>query len=265
MSYQPQHFAPGEAPATKPGGIIMVYGHPGVGKTQFCVNTWDVADTLFFANFDRDASHILKKYQGKGGVYYDQFTALTQPQAKKVLEALEGMANAAISTGKSVFVLDNAAAAADIAVLALYDPKGYGAMSYGGVNTWWRDFLLPLEKAGIWCLLTGPSKEVWEDLKSTGFYASDGWKHLDYHVMGEIWLTNNRPPGGRNNPKSSGTAGDMELPADAQYKDDRLISGYPKLEYKGQIMLAKKRPAVQGMIMKNPTLKGILKAMKEVE
>ncbi len=261
--YQPQHFAPGGAPPSKPGGIVMIYGHPAVGKTQFCVNTWDVGDTLFFANFDRDASHILKKYQGAGGVYYDQFTALTQPQAKGVLEKLEGMRNAAISKGKAVLVVDNAAACADIVTLALYDPKKFGALAYGGVNTWWRDFLLPLEKAGIWCLLTAPSREVWEELKSTGMYSSDGWKHLVYHIMGEIWLTNNRPPGGKNNPKSlelpkkegeESNPSEMELPAD-----------YPTLEYKGQIMLAKKRPAVKGMILKSPTLKGILKAMKEGE
>ena len=78
------------------------------------------------------------------------------------------MANAAINTGKAVFMLDNAAAAADIVTLALYDKQKFGALAFGGVNVWWRDFLLPLEKAGIWCLLTGPSKEVWEDLKSTG-------------------------------------------------------------------------------------------------
>ena len=254
MSYQPQHFAPGEAPATKPGGIIMVYGHPGVGKTQFCVNTWDVADTLFCANFDRDSSHLIKKYQGKGGVYYDQFTALTQPQAKKVLESLEGMRNAAISTGRAVFMLDNAAAAADIVALGLYDKQKFGALAYGGVNTWWRDFLLPLERAGIWCLLTAPSREIWAELKSTGLYGSDGWKHLDYHIMSELWLFTSRPLGAKNEPKSAGTAGELELPAD-----------YPALEYKGQIMLAKKRPAVQGMIMRNPSLKGILKAMKEIE
>ena len=46
----------------------------------------------------------------------------------------------------------------------------------------------------------------------------------------------------------------MELPAD-----------YPPLEYKGQIMLAKKRPSVQGIIIKNPTLKFLLKALKEIE
>ena len=58
MTYQPQHFKLGEAPATKPGGIIIVYGHPGVGKTQFCVKTEDVADTLFLANFVLDPRHI---------------------------------------------------------------------------------------------------------------------------------------------------------------------------------------------------------------
>ncbi|KKM74305.1 hypothetical protein LCGC14_1401690 [marine sediment metagenome] len=254
MTYQPQHFAPGESPSTKPGGIIMVYGHPGVGKTQFCVKTEDVADTLFFANFDRDASHIIKKYTGQGGVYYDQFTALTQPQAKGVLEKLEGMRNAAIAKGSSVFVMDNAAAAADIVALGLYDPKKFGALAYGGVNTWWRDFLLPLERAGIWCLLTAPSREIWAELKSTGLYGSDGWKHLDYHIMSELWLFTTRPLGAKNEPKSQGTAGELELPAD-----------YPALEYKGQIMLAKKRPAVQGMIMKNPSLRGVLRAMKEVD
>lgn len=257
MTYQPQHFAPGEAPTTKPGGIIMVYGHAAVGKTQFCVNTWDVADTLFFANFDRDASHIIKKYEGQGGVYYDQFTALAQPQAKGVLEKLEGMRNAAISLGKAVLVVDNAAACADIVTLALYDKSKFGALAYGGINVWWRDFLLPLEKAGIWCLLTAPSREIWAELKSTGLYGSDGWKHQDYHIMSELWLFTTRPLGAKNEPRvipgDAGKAGPLELPAD-----------YPALEYKGQIMLAKKRPAVQGMILKSPSLSKILRAMKEL-
>jgi len=253
MAYQPQHFNPGEAPATKPGGIIMVYGHPSVGKSWFTINTWDVGETLFFANFDRDASHLIQKYQGKGGVYYDQFTALTQQQAKTVLEKLEGMRNAAISTGKAVLVVDNAAACADIVTLALYDKSKFGALAYGGINVWWRDFLLPLEKAGIWCLLTAPSKEIWAELKSTGLYGSDGWKHQDYHIMSEIWLFTTRPLGAKNEPQSVGT-GELVPAAD-----------YPTLEYKGQIMLAKKRPEVQGMILKSPTLKGILRVMKEME
>jgi hypothetical protein len=107
VSYQPQHYKPGEAPASKPGGIITVYGHTSVGKTQFCINTWDVADTLFLANFDRCAAHLIKKYEGAGGVYYDQFTALTQNDAKGVLTKLEGMRNAAISLGKAVFCVDH--------------------------------------------------------------------------------------------------------------------------------------------------------------
>ncbi len=252
-AYQPQHFAPGEAPATKPGGIITVYGHTSVGKTWFGVNTWDVADSLFLANFDRCAAHLIKKYEGKGGVYYDQFTALTQPQAKGVLEKLEGMRNAAISTGKSVFVIDNVHSCANIVSLALYDKSKPGALAYGIINAWWSDFLLPLEKAGIWCLLTAPSKELWADMKSLGLFASDTWKHLDNPIMSELWLYTTRPLGAKNEPQSAGAAGDLELPKD-----------YPALEYKGQIMLAKKRPAVQGMIIKSPSLKMLLKAMKEL-
>ena len=254
MAYQPEHFKPGEAPATKPGGIITVYGHTAVGKTQFCINTWDVADTLFFANFDRCAAHLIKKYEGQGGVYTDQFTALTQQQAKVVLEKLEGMRNAAISLGKAVFVVDNVHTCANIVALALYDKSKPGALAYGVINTWWSDFLLPLEKAGIWCLLTAPSKELWSDMKSTGLYGADTWKHLDNPIMAEVWLFTTRPLGAKDAPLSVGTAGELELPKD-----------YPNLEYKAQIMLAKKRPAVQGMILKTPTLRGILKAMKEVE
>ncbi len=253
MAYQPQHFAPGEAPPTKPGGIITIYGHTATGKTWFCVNTWDVNETLFLANFDRCARHLIKKYEGKGGTHYDQFTAMTQPQAKAVLEKLEGMRNAAISTGKAVFVIDNVHSCANIVSLALYDKSKPGALAYGIINTWWSDFLLPLEKAGIWCLLTAPSKELWSDMKSTGLYGADTWKHLDNPIMGELWLFTTRPLGAKDTPQAVGP-GEL-APA----------AGYPDLEYKGQIMLAKKRPEVQGMILKNPTLKGILKAMKEVE
>ena len=252
MSYQPQHFKPGEAPATKPGGIITVYGHTSVGKTQFCINTWDVADTLFFANFDRCASHLIKKYEGQGGVYYDQFTAMTQPQAKGVLEKLEGMRNAAISTGKAVFVIDNVHNCANIVASALKSNKP-GALAYVDINTWWNDFLLPLEKAGIWGLLTAPSRELWAETKSLGLYGADTWKHLDNPIMAEVWLFTTRPLGARNAPESVGVAGELELPKD-----------YPALEYKAQIMLAKKRPAVQGMILKTPSLVKILRAMKEV-
>jgi len=252
MAYQPQHFAPGEAPASKPGGIITVYGHTSVGKTQFCINTWNVADTLFLANFDRCAAHLIKKYEGKGGVYYDQFTALTQQNAKGVLEKLEGMRNAAISVGKAVFVIDNAHNCANIVSIALIDNKP-GALAYVKVNAWWNNFLLPLEKAGIWCVLTAPSKELWAETKSLGLFAADTWKHLDNPIMGEVWLFTNRPLGAKNEPEPAGT-GELEMGKD-----------YPPLEYKAEIRLAKKRPAVQGMILKSPTLKGILRAMKEVE
>ena len=254
MTYQPQHFKPGEAPTTKPGGIITVYGHTSVGKTKFCVDTWDVADTLFFANFDRCAAHLIKKYEGQGGVYYDQFTALTQQQAKEVLEKLKGMRNAAISTGKAVFIIDNVHNCANIVASALKSNKP-GALAYVDINTWWNDFLLPLEKAGIWCLLTAPSKEMWAETKSLGLYGADTWKHLDNPIMSEIWLFTTRPLGAKNEPKLTAVAGELWLPDPSEY---------PTLEYKAQIMLAKKRPAVQGMILKSPSLLKLLRAMKEV-
>lgn len=252
MTYQPVHFKPGEAPPTKPGGIITIYGHTSVGKTLFLINTWEVKGKLFLANFDRCAAHLIKKYQGEGGVYYDQFTALTQPQAQQVLEKLTGMRNAAIGLGDAVFAIDNAHNCANIVSAALYDKSRPGALAYGAINSWWSDFLLPLEKAGIWCLLTAPSKELWADMKSLGLFAADTWKHLDNPIMAEVWLFTSRPLGAKSEPKSASKAGDLELPED-----------YPALEYKAQIMLAKKRPAVQGMILKDPSLLKILKAMKE--
>jgi hypothetical protein len=89
-------------------------------------------------------------------------------------------------------------------------------------------------------------------MKSLGLFAADTWKHLDNPIMAEVWLFTTRPLGAKSEPQSAGTAGDLELPA-----------GYPPLLYKAQIMLAKKRPAVQGMILKDPSLAKILKAMKE--
>jgi len=53
-----------------------------VGKTWFAVNSWDVSPRMFFANFDRSASHLIEKYEGKGGVEYEEFTALTKQQAQ---------------------------------------------------------------------------------------------------------------------------------------------------------------------------------------
>ena len=84
--YQPRHFKTGTAPAPHGGGILIVYGEPGVGKTQFCVETADVGTPLYMCNFDRDAAHLLKKYKGEGGIYYEDFMALTKQQAEACLD-----------------------------------------------------------------------------------------------------------------------------------------------------------------------------------
>jgi len=270
VAYSPQHFKPGEAPPKRGGGILVVYGHPSVGKTRFCINTWDVDTPLYFANFDRDASHLLSQYQGTGGVYYDEFTALTPSQALSCLDRLTGMKNAAMSKGEGVFVLDNFLACYELVILAKYDSAKMGAMGYGPVNLWLRDFMLGLERAGIWCLLTAPSKEVWISIvnqntgnrtgQATGTFDPDGWFGSgkgDYHMVGEVWLYTNRKMGAEPNPVVG------------QVLDESLGAYLPalqqQLEFYGKLTLSKKRPAVEGVILKNPSLYNILKLMKEIE
>ena len=260
--YQPQHFKPGTAPAPHGGGLIIVYGEPGVGKTQFCIDTADVSTPLWYSNFDRDAAHLLKKYKGEGGIYYQDFMALTKAQAETCLEKLEGMKNAAMSAGKGVFVLDNFAHCYEIVQLAKLDQSKSGPLGYGPVNLWLRDFMLGLERAGVWCLITAPAKEIWITVtnpntgnktgQATGLYDPDGWKHADYHIIGSVWLYTNQPIGAERQPKSTPSSGDTEMPVN-----------YPETVYKAQIVESKKRPSAKGMIIKSPTLAKVLKLMGE--
>src|SRR3990172_4616079 len=203
--WQPAHYKPGEAPPKRGGGILIVYGHPSTGKTRFAINTWEVGTPLWMANFDRDASHLLSQYQGTAGVFYDDFMALTPTQATSCLDRLTGMKNAAMSKGEGVFVLDNFAACYEIVTLAKYDHGKMGALAYGPVNAWLRDFMLGLERSGVWCIITAPPKEIWVSVinpntgnrtgQATGLFDPDGWKHADFHIMGEVWLYTNRQMG----------------------------------------------------------------------
>lgn len=264
--WAPRHFNPGDAPAKKQGGILIVYGHPSVGKTQFAINTWDVADTLYFLNFDRDASHLIKKYEGTGGCYYEEFSALTRTQANTCLEKMTGMKNLAMSAGKGVFVLDNFLHADEIVTLAKVDPDDRrGGLAHGPRNLWWRDFLFGLERSGCWVILTAPAKEIWVSVnnpntgnrtgQATGLFDPDGWKHVNYHITGEVWLFTNRPMGAEPTPVSG-----------QPIMEDVFMPMVPKtLEFKGKIMLAKKRSSVEGVIVSNPTLAKILKVMKETD
>lgn len=267
VSYQPQHFKPGEAPTKRGGGILIAYGHPSVGKTRFGINTWEVGTPLFYANFDRDASHLISQYQGEGGVFYDEFVSLTQQQAQTCLDRLTGMKNAAMSKGQGVFVLDNFAACWEMVQLAKVNPNDRrGAMAYGAANGWLRDFMLGLERSGVWCIITAPAKEVWITIisqsgnptgQATGTFDPEGWKHADYHIMGEVWLYTNRKMGAEPTP-IVGQVLDASL-------DAYLPANQTALEFYGKITLAKKRPAVEGVILRNPTLLNVLKLMKEVE
>jgi hypothetical protein len=264
MAWQPKHFKPGDAPPTTTGGIIIVYGWPGVGKSQFVLNSGDVASPLWYANFDRSAAHLIKNYKGEGGVHYADFTALTKDKAKEQCEQLMQMRNGAMNQGTGVFALDNFAAASDLVLMAYYDHNKSGALAYGPVNNFWRDFVLGLESAGIWCLITAPPKEIWRSVlnkntgnmtgQATGLYDPEGWKHLEFHAMAEIWLYTNRPAGAQAIPVGTG----------AKLIDGVEFSQREPLAFKGQIQIAKKRPGVEGVILTNPSLKLMLKVLKEL-
>lgn len=266
-AYQPKHFKPGEAPERRGGGIVVAYGHTAVGKTSFCVNTWDVATPLFFANFDRDASHILKQYKGEGGIYYDDFVALTKEQAIRNLEHLTGMKNAAMSKRQGVFVLDNFQAFYEMVQLAkLSGDDRKGALAYGPVNSFIRAFLFDLERTGIWCILTAPSREIWTTIisqsgnptgQATGKFKPAGWGDVDYHAFSEIWLYTTQKVGASPQPQEG-------MPLDAE-KGIYFPKQPETYDYYGQIRRSKHYTTVEGVIVKNPTLKAMLEIMKEIE
>ena len=263
-NWQPTHFKPGDAPTLKTGGIIIVYGWPGVGKSWFAINSWDVASPLWYANFDRSAAHLISEYKGKEGVHYADFTALTKDKAEEACERLLQMRNAAVNAGQGIFVLDNFAAASDLVLMAKYDHNKSSALAYGPVNNWWREFVLGLEASGLWCLITAPPKEIWRSVRNkntgnltgqaTGLYDPEGWKHIEFHAMAEIWLYTNRPAGAQDVPEASGN----KLMAGVEFAQR------PMLEFKGQIQIAKKRPMIEGVILTNPTLHLLLKVLKEL-
>ncbi len=264
------HYKPGEAPPSKPGGIIMVTGMESVGKTWFGINSWDVSPRLFVANFDRGAGHLIKQYKGEGGVEYEEFTAVTRQQAESELVKLDQLKGLAQSSGSGVFIIDNASAWWDLVKMGKNkDTSGKPLpREFAEANLYARDFMLSLERSGLWCLLTAPPKELWSGARtSTGLFDAEGWRHQDFHIMAEIWLYTNRPLGAKPQPAGSGQmVGDMELPAQAEFNADGVLQrGYPTVEFKGQIQLAKKRPSVEGMIMRDPTLAKMLRAMKEIE
>lgn len=245
-------FKKGETPDKRGGGIVLVYGMPGVGKTRFAINNAGVAEPLFYANFDRDASHLLVNYQGEK-YYYDDFAAGDQASAKAALSRLSEMKNTAVAAGRGVFVIDNASAFWDLVKLAYLPTKSTGEpmpKEYGDANSYIRDFLLSMEKVGVWTILTAPARQVWFGAKTDSksgvrFYEAEGWKHIEYHLLVSVWLfVNVREPGARALPQE-----------DAMFE----------YKYQAQIIYSKKRAAVEGYVLDNPTLELVLKAVKEIE
>jgi len=244
-------YKQGETPAAKTGGIILVYGFPGVGKTSLGINAADVAQPLFYINCDRSAAHLLKNYKGEKYYYSELVTSDVHAVAKASLADATEMRNLAVNAQHGVFLIDNFSAFWDLVKMGtlVKDESGALPKDYAPANAWIRDYLISLERSGCWVVITAPAKKIWFGAKTDSvagkeFYEAEGWKHIDYHLIGEVWLYCDTKPRGAN-----------PVPT-----PDNLFT----YTYKGQIVYAKKRPVIEGLVVDNPTLGTILKAMKEV-
>lgn len=259
-------YSQGTSPDEGQGGILLFYALPGAGKTTIAIlETEKVAEPLFFANFDRSASHLLARYKGTK-YYYDRFHAGNKEEALDCLERLGLMRQAALQAGHGVFSVDNGLAFWDIVKLAFLPKQSSGEplpKEFADANSYIRDFLLGLEESGLWIIITAPASQVWVGAKTAmDMYSPDGWKHQDYHYLAAVELFCRtapgpaleelnryglwRPLGGRLAPVQS---------------DEAMF----QFTYHGQITSAKRRPVAQGQIMDNPTLLKVLMVLKELK
>jgi len=250
--YQPKRFQPGDAPPKRKGGIIRIFGLEGSGKSQLAINSWDIAQPLFYANYDRCASHLLKAYKGEAGFFYEEFGKLdSRADAKSACERLDAFANAAISVGDGVFVIDNENNEWSITKKAYLPNEDAAAKDYDDANEFERNIRLGLEAAGIWTVITTPAKQKWfgartSTLDGETYYEPYGWAHTKFMATAEVWLYRSPlSPGATITP-----SGDM-----ADYK------------YLAEIRTAKYRAAVEGVVLgeeKPVTLRGILEVVKAI-
>lgn len=252
MSYQPKLYQPGEAPTRRMGGVIIAYGFEGVGKTTFAINSWEVAEPMFFCNFDRSASHLLTDYKGEAGFYYEEFLkADTKAEAKTHIDKLEGMVNAACNVGSGVFVIDNGANAWGLVKRAFLPESGSREpypKEYEDANFFFKNMILSLEQAGLWVIVTAPARQLWFGAKTDSvdgekYYEAEGFRSLKYMSIITVWLhLSLQSPGAVARP-----------------------SGNPfSHTYHAEYRSVKYRPEIEGVVLDDPTLKTVLKGAKAI-
>ena len=242
MAYQPTPITPSKLEVKTGGYIFLVSGLGGVGKTSFAINSQAVDVPLYFANFDRDASHLLAKYKGDL-MYLETFRrADTKPGALGELKRFRQFVDFARQEKQGVFIIDNVAAAWNIISKAyLPDEDRPAPKEYADANGFMRSLLLDMEDSNLTTVLTAPVREQWISAsKTNGLVEPDVWKHLQFHSVAEIYLFRTG-----------------KVTAIAPIPTEELTQG----QYKGLIMEAKLLPVVIGTVLDNPTMSSVVEAV----
>ena len=229
---------PNEIITKKGGFIFLVAGLSGVGKSTFTINSHEIDQPLYYANFDRDASRILSQYKGDL-IYTENFrVADTKIGAGNEIRKLQQFVSFACGEKQGVFVLDNIAACWNIISKAfLPDEDRPAPKEYSDANGCLRTILLTLEDSGLTTILTSPVKEQWVSAsKTSGLLEPDVWKHLQFHAVTEVYLFRTG-----------------KMTAVAPFPVETPTMGV----FKGLIMEAKLQPSAIGVIIDNPTMKDI--------
>ena len=145
-AYQPTPITPSSIEVKTGGYIFLVSGLGGVGKTSFAINSHGVDVPLYFANFDRDASHLLSKYEGDLMYLETYRRADSKPGALGELKRFRQFVDFARQEKQGVFVIDNAAAMWNIISKAfLPDEDRPAPKEYADANGFMRSLLLDME------------------------------------------------------------------------------------------------------------------------
>lgn len=217
----------------KEGGILsLAFGMKGTGKSTFAIDSADIARTLYFANFDRDATHLLNQYEGDRILYEEFKGTKTKGMAVAACERFDKMVTDACQADEGVFAIDNGSAWWDMVKLAYLPEKSSGDIypkEFGEANNYMRWVVSKLEASNLYTVITCPAMEIWKQMTAaTGLFTFEGWKHLGNAVINAVYLYSPGQPEG------------VPLnPAEADWN----------VTYRAIITNAKWNPTVQGTVM----------------
>jgi len=243
MSYITKPISPASLPTKEAGYITLVYGDKGSGKTTFAIDTADIAQPLWFANFDKDCSALLSQYKGTE-IYYERFNpTLNKVQATRECDRLYDMVKAASKVG-GVFVIDGAKFMHNMVTEAylptkMNDDKAY-PKEYGDVNVYHGKLNAALEDSTLWPIYLASATEIWKAMtEGTGLYTYDGWNGLKLAACVALYLFCPGMP-----------QGVKHIPTEAKWP----------VKYQGQIAESKLDRSLLGSILDNPRFSDIIEA-----